>query len=339
MKLHLRCIERPLEQSASAIRDKVSVVTNLRESMDVLWTEVSNKNILKDLKAATEEFTDTHKNLEHEPLQSQRDLVSGLYAKCLRLLLKDSRLREKTTNCRYFLQVVKVAVETYVLYCLRKVLPRSVSTCTAFDDALLNKTIKNLHDFQPRDLNIRPDLSDGVIRGKLEISHLDKFDTVLGKIGCLRKTLRFASQGESSVSSDDLLSILIFLVIKSGIPNWISQLMFMKHFRFSTTSNSEADEAEFLITSLEAALEHVRSGTLVPEVTRTFDNDLGKDRVSLNYLFEKIIEDDSKEVQRILVKEEDVLDGGGKLCHPLCTCESCEKSLAKNTRCFFTLLP
>lgn len=36
----------------------------------------------------------------------------------------------------------------------------------------------------------------------------------------------------------------------------------MKQFRYSASSTHEADEAGFLVTSLEAAVEHVKSGSL-----------------------------------------------------------------------------
>lgn len=74
--------------------------------------------------------------------------------------------------------------------------------------------------------------------------------------------MRFVSQGKSTVSSDDLLPVLIFLVVKSGLASWYSQLTFMKQFRYSASSTQEADEAGFLVTSLEAAVEHVKSGSL-----------------------------------------------------------------------------
>lgn len=331
-----------MEQGAGTSRDHVPVVTNLRESKDLLWTEVLNKNVLKDLDAEIEEFERAQDHLENEQLQFQRDSVGALYAKCLRALLKDTRLRERTISSRYFLQTIKVAVETYILHSLRNILPQSVSTCTAFEDASLNKIIKNLDEIQLRDLGVRSDLCDGVLRGKLELSRLDIFNTVLGKIGCLKRAIRFISQGETSVSSDDLLPVLIFLVIKSGLPNWIAQLTFMKHFRFSANSVYEADEAGFLITSLEAAVEHVRSGVLTgsaqPEADNLDDeeglnlavNGIGKEeQVSLMYLFKRIEKGDLTEVERILSKKDEKSEDRSKLCHPLCTCESCERNLAK----------
>lgn len=162
-----RCIEGLLEQETNTSFDDVPTVTSLKECIDLLWSEVLDKNILKELDASTEEFEKTHKSLENECLQMQRDLVSMLYTKSLKILLKDTRLRERTVESRYFLQTIKVATETYVLHGLRRILPQAVSSCTSLEDATLNKTIKNLHDLQLRDFGIRPDLYDGVSRGKL----------------------------------------------------------------------------------------------------------------------------------------------------------------------------
>ncbi|XP_051171211.1 ankyrin repeat domain-containing protein 27-like [Leptopilina boulardi] len=335
------CIEHPLEQAAGTSRDHVPVVTNLRESKDLLWTEVLDKTLLQDLDAEIEEFNRTQDDLDRKSLQLQRDTVGALYAKSLRILLKDTRLRERTTGSRYFLQTIKIAAETYILHSLRNILPQSISTSTAFEDANLNKIIKNLHELQVKDLGVRSDLYDGISRGKLELSRLDIFNTVLGKIGCLRRAIKFISQGEKSVSSDDLLPVLIFLVIKSGLPNWMAQIMFMKHFRFSANSVYEADEAGFLITSLEAAVEHVKSGILTgssePEADREEEEEVGyevteEDKVTLSYLFNRIKKGDLLEIKRILSKtKEKTNDDENKLCHPLCTCESCERIVARTS--------
>ncbi|XP_043465025.1 ankyrin repeat domain-containing protein 27-like [Leptopilina heterotoma] len=337
------CIDHPLEQGAGTSRDHVPVVTNLRESKDLLWTEVLNKTVLQDLDAEIEEFSRSQDDLDHKPLHLQRDLVASLYAKSLRVLLKDTRLRERTTGSRYFLQTIKIAAETYILHSLRNILPQSISTSTAFEDANLNKIIKNLHELQLKDLGVRSDLCDGVSRGKLELSRLDIFNTVLGKIGCLRRAIKFISQGETSVSSDDLLPVLIFLVIKSGLPNWMAQITFMKHFRFSANSVYEADEAGFLITSLEAAVEHVKSGVLTgssqPEADNVdrdevdFEvNEDKREQVTLSYLLNRIKKGDLVEIKRILSKtKEKSINNESKLCHPLCTCDTCERIVARTS--------
>lgn len=345
LKYKIWCVERLLERGSDASLDSVPVLTNLRECVDFLWTEILNKRVLEELEIAVKEFQQNHQHLEDQVLQTQRDLVAGLYAKSLRIILGDSRLREKTASSRHFLNTIKTAVETYVLHGLRNLLPKTISACTAFDDACLNKTIKNLHELQLRDLGVRSDLYGGAVRGKLELARIDGFATVLGKIGCLRRAVRFASQGESSVSSDDLLPVLIFLVIRAGLPNWIAQLAFLKQFRFSSNSEFETDEAGFLITSLEAAVEHIKSGVLMGSVHPEADNIESDDsspnkteeskekEISVTYFFEQVKQGNTSRVENILARktvEKNRPDV--KLCHPLCSCESCEKSLAKDVR-------
>ncbi|XP_014217505.1 ankyrin repeat domain-containing protein 27-like isoform X2 [Copidosoma floridanum] len=328
------CIEGLLEQATNESADEVPVVTSLKECVDLLWSEVQDKSILKELDASIDEFEKAQKNLDNECLQMQRDLVGMLYAKSLRTLLKDTRLRDRTVESRYLLQTIRLTTETYVLHGLRRILPLAVSTSTAIEDAHLNKIIKNLHDLQLHDFGVRPDLYDGVSRGKLELSRLDGHFTVLGKIGCLKRAARFVSQGETSVSSDDFLPVLIYLVVKSGLANWYAQLAFMKQFRFSASSAYEADEAGFLITSLEAAVEHVKSGSLgigspQLEVSTLLNGDNHKDEKplvttdecgelngSVKILFEYAKRDVPKE---------------SKLCHPLCTCKNCDRSLLLNS--------
>ncbi|XP_012271624.1 ankyrin repeat domain-containing protein 27-like isoform X2 [Orussus abietinus] len=333
-KYRIWCIEQPLEQDTSTPEDRISVVTNLRECMDLLWTEILEKSILKELDRAIEDFQQVHETLENEPLSAQRDLVGTLYANGLRIVLKDSRMRQRTTTSRHILRTVKISIETYILHGVRKLLPRSVFARTAFEDANLNKIIKNLNELELKDLGIRPDLYEGVLRGKQELARLDGFSTVLGKVGCLKRVVHFLSQGEASVSSDDLLPVLVFLVIRAGLPNWIGQLAFMKNFRFSSNSTCEADEAGFLITSLEAAVEHVKSGILTgpanPEADIPVDECADSkvvpkdEEISLGYLFEHVRKGDLAVVRQVLSKEPPEPDNS-KLCHPLCSCELCEQ--------------
>ncbi|XP_043279723.1 ankyrin repeat domain-containing protein 27-like [Venturia canescens] len=352
LKYSLWCIEHPLERSISASRDDVFVVTNLREALDLLWTEVFNKDIIKEMTMAIEEFQERHEDLEDLMVDTQRDLVGRLYARNLRMLLQDIRLREKTESNRHFLRTIKIATETYTLHGLRNVLPRSVAARTSYEDALLNKTIKNLHDVQLRDLGVRSDTYDGILRGKLELSRLTLNSTVLGKVGCLKKAIRYVTeQGTRNrlVSTDDILPVLIFLVIRAGVPNWIGQLTFMRQFRFSTDStNNETDEAGFLITSLEAAIEHVKSGVLKATTadyseiftenknydhsTNSFNRKPEDDTISLANLFSAIRQSNLTEVDRILGQSgscsKTCATEALKLCHPLCTCETCERRIA-----------
>jgi hypothetical protein len=159
-------VEGLLREETNTLREEVPVVNTLKECINLLWTEVDEKNLLNELDEMIEEFTKAHRSLETESLQMQAELVGILYSKSLRTLLKSTKLRERTIESCHFLQTIKLATETYVLHGLRKILPTAVSFRTAVEDASLNKIIKNLQDLQLQDLGVRDDLYDGVLRGK-----------------------------------------------------------------------------------------------------------------------------------------------------------------------------
>lgn len=162
-----RCIDGLLEQCNEQIKnDEVPVVNSLKDCIDLLWSEVHDKSLLKEMEIAVEDFETIQKGLDKECLQIQHDLISMLYAKSLRILMKDSRLRQRTIESRYFLQTIKVAIETFVLHGLRRMLPLAVASATSSDDAALSKIIKNLGELNLKSLGVRPDLYDGMIRGK-----------------------------------------------------------------------------------------------------------------------------------------------------------------------------
>lgn len=347
-------------RSISGSGDDVPSVTTLREALDFLWTEVLNKETIKNISMAIEEFQETHENLEDATIETQREAVARLNAINLGMLLQDVRVRAKTESNTHYFGTIKIAAETYTLHSLRNILPHSVAARTRQEDASLNKIIKNLHDVQLRDLGIRSDMYDGILRGKLELSRLAVYSTVLGKIACLKKAIRYATEEVTKsrlLSSDDILPVLIFLVIRAGVPNWIGQLTFMKQFRFSTDSrNNETDEAGFLITCLEAAIEHVRSGVLEATAVavvdqqssiitgndKNDDNDENRqnsvnreaqsDTISLADLFTAVKQLNLAEVEKILssgsCSKIFATTEALRLCHPLCTCEKCETRIA-----------
>ncbi|XP_068087141.1 uncharacterized protein [Anabrus simplex] len=222
-----------------------------------------------------QEFLETNDNLEIEPLGVQKDLVGKLYTKCLQTALRDARLRDRASKNKHLLENVKLSVETYMHHIIYKKLIKGITGCTAYDDAQLNKIIRNLSDVQLRDLGVRADLYETVPWAKQELARVDGYGTVLGKIGCLRRMVASISKQNSidgsgthnglsnAIAADDLLPMIVFLVIKAGLPNWIAHLNYMKQFHFSVSSTCQVDEDSFLVTSLEAAIEHIKSGILL----------------------------------------------------------------------------
>lgn len=309
----------------------VSVITNLQEAVNFLRMELVEAGLYSDFEAKIRDFLYTNKDLDCKLVQTQRDLVYALYVECLGTLLESAASRDKTGSRQYQWNV-RVSLETYILYALRHVLLKSLSASTAAEDANLNKIVRNLGDVELNDLRVHSDLQSRVHGGRSELSRLDCLVTVLGKIECLRRTVNYVSRGASSVvSSDDLLPMLIFLVIKVGLPNWTAQLAFMRQFRFSARSVRDADESDFLITSLEAAIEHIRSGAIARERSAYLASprESTEHRPSVERLFACIERGDLSEVERILAYDESNQLDDVELCHPLCTCASCERSWTK----------
>jgi len=313
----------------------VNIITNLQEAINFLFVELLNEQLRDSLEAKIKSFLHINKNLEYKPIQIQNDLVHELYANCLRMLLENSALKEKALSNRHYYWNIRVSLETYILYALKNVLLKSLSAYTAVKDAYLNKIIRNLDEVQLNDLQIRLDLQSHIHDGRIELSRLDNFVTVLGKVQCLKKTVKYVSCGKLSVSSDDLLPMLVFLVIKAGLSNWMAQLFFMRQFRLSTKSDNEADETSFLISSLEAAIEYIASD-VIHSGDRCINLDkFNKDKFKknkldfslINHLFISIKNGDLSEVEKILTCNR---SRHIALCHPLCSCASCEQKWMKH---------
>lgn len=324
------CIERPLEASMHVSDNCVSVITNLQEAVNFLQVELLDGQLRDDLETKIKDFLYVNKNLERKSKQAQRDLVHELYADCLEMLLEHAALKEKAPGNRQYQWNIRMSLETYILYALRDVLLKSLSARTTAEDANLNKVIRNLDGIQLSDLRVRPDLQSRIDGGKAEFSRLDCFVTVLGKIECLRRTVNYVSRGTlSSVTSDDLLPVLVYLVVNASLSNWTAQLYFMRQFRLSISSAYETDEAGFLITSLEAAIAHIKSGVIYAE-DKYGQLMRQSEHSSVGYLFACVKNGNLSEVKRILTYNgSDQDDDDVALCHPLCTCASCERNWTK----------
>ncbi|KAF7402234.1 hypothetical protein HZH66_004501 [Vespula vulgaris] len=263
----------------------------LQDATNLLWSEINDK-AYTTLEVNLKEFQKIYLNIEKPSLETLKNSVFQLYSNCIETILKDKKFNDTSITSTYLIQNIKIAVETYILHTLRKILPKSISIYMADDDANLNKIIRNLADLKFDDLGIHLDLCTNIHRGKLELSHIVCYMTVLEKLECLRRSIRYISQGVSSITSDDLLPILVYLVIKTSLSNWIAQITFIKHFRFSASSINEADELAYLTTSLEAAIEYIKSGVLMEKNRMNHISDSeqkekneSEQRTSIDYLF------------------------------------------------------
>ncbi|CAK6436896.1 unnamed protein product [Pipistrellus nathusii] len=333
----LLCIAHPLEKRESSEEPStpsdtfsLKTIEDVREFLG-RHSERFDKNIAS--------FQRTFRECERKSLRHHIDAVYALYTKCLQHLLRDSHLKMLARH-EAQMNLMKQAVEMYVQHDIYDLIFKYVGTMEASEDAAFNKITRSLQDLQQKDIGVKPEFSFNIPRAKRELAQLNKCTSPQQKLVCLRKVVQLITQSPSqrvnleTMCADDLLSVLLYLLVKTEIPNWMANLSYIKNFRFS---NSTKDELGYCLTSIEAAIEYIRQGSLSvkPLESEGFGDRLFlKQRMSLlsqmtstpiDCLFEHIASGNQKEVERLLSQEDQDKDAIQKMCHPLCFCEDCEK--------------
>ncbi|XP_069358587.1 ankyrin repeat domain-containing protein 27-like [Maniola hyperantus] len=341
IKYKVWCVESPLEPNANLGDNTVTkdCLLSINDCIDLLWTQAAGRQVLDQIELNVQLFIKKHSTLPIA-LAPLRDAISELYTQCLQSTLQNRRIREKCKSSKHLLENIKLSVECYMQHLLFDSLFRPICTICAYEDSHLNKKVRNMSDIQLRDLDIRKELYHAVPKAKQILSEIDTYNTVLEKVLCLKRALNAINKIDESnnmvlLTADDLLPVFVFLLIKSGLPNWYSQLKYMKEFRFSGVGKGDGDESDFLITTLEAVIEHIQSDALAgppnPEAyyyesSLTEDNliDSSKRRSSLTesistcdtngreetleYVFDLIKANNSEQVQILLEKNQKHLD-------------------------------
>ncbi|XP_048461495.1 ankyrin repeat domain-containing protein 27 isoform X2 [Rhincodon typus] len=331
------CIARPLEKGSSADENPSPVdsycLKNFEDAKEFLGRQLSKVD------KYIESFRMSFKELEMKSLRHHIDEVNALYTKCLQYLLRDSRLKILIKQ-EVQMALLKQAVEMYVLHGIHDQIFKSVGTIEASQDAAFNKTTRGLQDLQLKDLGIQSQFSINIPRAKRELSQLNQCTSPQLKLICLRNVIHAIMQSPSqrvnlhSMSADDLLPVLLYLLVKTEIPNWMANLSYIKNFRFCSAVK---DELGYCLTSFEAAVEYIHQGNLTlgqPGSGDLNDKVFFRERMNLlshlsatpiDFLFEHIAAGNQAEVEALLSQGEADEDSVQKMCHPLCFCDRCEK--------------
>ncbi|XP_010987401.2 ankyrin repeat domain-containing protein 27 isoform X1 [Camelus dromedarius] len=331
------CIAHPLEKRESSEEPSTSsdsfslkTIEDVREFLG-RHAEKFDRNIAS--------FQRTFRECERKSLRHHIDSVNALYTKCLQQLLRDSHLKVLAKQ-EAQMNLMKQAVEMYVQHDIYDLIFKYVGTMEASEDAAFNKITRSLQDLQQKEIGVKPEFSFNIPRAKRELAQLNRCTSPQQKLACLRKVVQLITQSPSqrvnleTMCADDLLSVLLYLLVKTEIPNWMANLSYIKNFRFSISAK---DELGYCLTSIEAAIEYIRQGNLSvkpPESEGFGDRLFLKQRMSLlsqmtstpiDGLFQHIAAGDQKEVERLLSQEDQDKDAVQKMCHPLCFCDECEK--------------
>ncbi|KAK5866823.1 hypothetical protein PBY51_011367 [Eleginops maclovinus] len=326
-------LSRPVEVEPGPVELSPPPPFCLRSLQDV--REFLGRHALK-LDKLIQNFCQNFREQERRGLRHHIDSVNGLYTKCLQCLLRDSRLRLLAKQ-ELQMTLLKQAVEMYVHHGIHDLIFNFVGTIEASQDAAFNKTTRSLQDLQQKELGVKPEFSINLSRAKRELSQLNLQTSPLLKLMCLRRVALTATQSPrasvsiEAVCADDLLSVILYLLVKTEIPNWMANLSYIKNFCFS---HSSKDELSYCLSTFEAAVQFINLGKLQDTHTGSGalnNKALFKERMSLlsqsaatpiHCLFEHIANGDEAEVQRLLSEGENNEDVS--MCHPLCSCDLCD---------------
>ncbi|XP_061532932.1 ankyrin repeat domain-containing protein 27 isoform X2 [Phycodurus eques] len=270
---------------------------------------------------------------DRKGLRHHIDSAHGLYTRCLQCVLRDAR--PVLAKQELQMSLLKQAVEVYVHHGIHSLIFNMVGTLEASQDAAFNKMTRSLHDLQHKDVGVKAHFSINLSRAKWELSQLNQQTSPLLKLLCLRRAALTATRTPSSavsieaVCADDLLSVILYLLVKMEIPNWMANLSYMKNFCFSQSSK---DELSYCLSTLEAAVEFVSLGKLRRALSGCAEVKVNVELASasatpISRLFEHIANGDEAAAERLLSEGESREDAL-RPCHPLCACDLCDLRLS-----------
>ncbi|XP_051918207.1 ankyrin repeat domain-containing protein 27 [Hippocampus zosterae] len=281
-------------------------------------------------------FCHAFKEHDRKGLRHHIDSVHGLYTRCLQCVLRDACLKVLAKR-ELQMSLLKQAVEVYVHHGIHSLIFNLVGTLEASQDAAFNKITRSLHELQHKDVGVKAHLSVNLSAAKRELSQLNQQTSPLLKLLCLRKVALTATRTPSravsmeAVSADDLLSVILYLLVKMEIPNWMANLSYMRNFCFSQSSK---DELSYCLSTFEAAVEYIKLGKLQHVLAGCVDTngvarmnvELASASTPISRLFEHVANGNEAEVERLLSQGESKEDA--RPCHPLCACDLCDLQLS-----------
>uniref|UniRef100_A0A8C2MIP5 Ankyrin repeat domain 27 n=1 Tax=Cricetulus griseus TaxID=10029 RepID=A0A8C2MIP5_CRIGR len=232
-------------------------------------------------------FHRAFRECERKSLRHHIDSVNALYTKCLQQLLRDSHLKVLAKQ-EAQMNLMKQAVEMYVHHDIYDLIFKYVGTMEANEDAAFNKITRSLQDLQQKDIGVKPEFSFNIPRAKRELGQLNKCTSPQQKLLCLRKVVQLMAQSPSQrVNLETMCAddLLSVLLYLLDAEGFGDRLFLRQRMNLLSQMTS---------TPIDCLFKHIAAGN-------------------------------QTEVGRLLSQDDQDKDALQKMCHPLCSCEDCEK--------------
>lgn len=340
------CVEWPLnkipqENVKSETIKSVTRPSSYEECCKLLFDHPGGKRNQEVLDKLLDSFAKSYQ-ITGEKFIDIVDIASAQYTKVMQSVLKDSAVRRQAQTSQGNMDNLKFAVEAYMMQFIHRELFHVIVNNVSSQDTEINKMRRNMMDITLNNLGVNSDFIQNIVPARKELVRLNTYSTPFGRMKCLKKVVSALCkppkqpnvEDQVVMTTDDFLPMLIFLIIKSDIPNWMANLMYMKHFHFSKTTDD--DEYLYYLTTVEAGLEHIKSGELLEEANRTNVVVFPKPdktevaRQNSSNIVERFFQyvqcgDESAVITLLRKSKSGHEDISPLMCHPLCECDKCTR--------------
>ena len=315
-KYFVWCVDRPLN---SISYDNVADINFLHDSVDSLLIDKIDEKLIKKIRNSIEVFL-SENSFQTSHFQEMKSSVRELYEKCLQQCDNNNETK------MHFSCTLQVAVKSYIQICLGEQLFDWISSYAAQLDSNFNKIIQSLQELPLEAYEIDIPFQDLNLT-KYELNGINRTNVILNKMKCLKRVLNILTSIKAegcTISADGLLHIFTYLIIKSNVQNWMSNLVYLKEFQFD--SKLPTDENDFLLTTLQAAIEYIETGSLISKISNLDVDHSNNVQGYLSMLFTYIHEGKIQQIDDFFARKVTITDDLS-LCHPLCCCKHCKQSL------------
>ncbi|XP_070491498.1 ankyrin repeat domain-containing protein 27-like [Chironomus tepperi] len=340
------CIDKPLSTkfSNNLTTCNDTVVKSVHQSLDLIHN-LCSKQVERKIDNAIKSFNlRIQKSTDYDSLQAN---IKLLYEYCVNITCT-KKIKEEQFLCMN----MKFAVEYVLLDSIYDKIFDAIIVKQAEENEKFNKIIKKLSNITLNDLNISEPVASkihdnfNVIR--IEMLKIDSCKTSLDKLSSLKNVIDTISSTIGNVTTDILLPIMVYLVIKGNYYHWIPTLTFIQEFNLSSVLSAENQSTGsallYILTTLEAIIYFIQTNeNMCLEKNQLFHpkdiNDIHSQEDYLMYIFTCIKEQNDSQLMVLLNMSYSAFKNESSVkcpsisppCHPLCNCEKCDKKFESST--------
>lgn len=339
------CLDKPLSTKFSNNLPTCNdtVVKSVHQSLDLIHN-LCAKQVERKIDNAIKSFNQRiQKSTDYDSLQVN---IKLLYEFCVNITCT-KKIKEEQFMCMN----MKFAIEYILLDSIYDKIFNALIIKYAEENEKFNKIIKKLSNITLNDLNIPEStatkIQDNFNVIRIEMLKIDSCKTSLDKLSSIKNVIDIISSLIGNVTTDILLPIMVYLVIKGNYYFWIPTLMFIQEFNLSSVLSAENQSTGsallYILTTLEAIIYFIQTNeNMCLEKDMLFDpkdmNNVNSQEDYLMYIFTTIKEQNDAQFTNLLNISYSGLknESTGKCqstepCHPLCCCEKCDKKEETST--------